>query len=130
MQVLTNYLRLARVRFTKNRALVAAMLLGPIIGAMVAVATVAAEDAPKGAPDEIIIDNFVFTPKDLTVAVGTTIKWVNHDDIPHSVVEKNKSFRSKALDTDDSFTYTFAAAGTFDYFCGLHPHMVGQIIVK
>jgi len=130
MQVLTNYLRLARVRFTKNRALVAAMLLGPIIGAMVAVATVAAEDAPKGAPDEIIIDNFVFTPKDLTVAVGTTIKWVNHDDIPHSVVEKNKTFRSKALDTDDSFTYTFAAAGTFDYFCGLHPHMVGQIIVK
>jgi plastocyanin len=131
MQVMMNYLRLAPARFATNRALVAAMLLGPIIGAMVAVATVAAEDAPKGAPNEVIIDNFVFTPKELTVAVGTTIKWVNHDDIPHSVVEKNKTtFRSKALDTDDSFTYTFAAAGTFDYFCGLHPHMVGQIIVK
>jgi plastocyanin len=125
-----NYLRLAPARFATNRALVAAMLLGPIIGAMVAVATVAAEDAPKGAPNEVVIDNFIFTPKELTVAVGTTVKWVNHDDIPHSVVEKNKSFRSKALDTDDSFTYTFAAAGTFDYFCGLHPHMVGQIIVK
>jgi len=96
---------------------------------MVAVATVAAEDA-KGAPNEITIDNFVFTPKELTVAVGTTIKWANHDDIPHSVVDKNKTFRSKALDTDDSFSYTFATAGTFDYFCGLHPHMVGQVIVK
>ena len=129
MQVLTNYLRLAPARFATNRALVAAMLLGPIIGAMVAVATVAAEDA-KGAPNEITIDNFTFTPKELTVAVGTTIKWANHDDIPHSVVDKNKTFRSKALDTDDSFSYTFATAGTFDYFCGLHPHMVGQVIVK
>jgi len=130
MQVLTNYLRLAQARFTSNRALVAAMLLGPIIGAMVAVATVAAEDAPKAAPNTITIDNFTFTPKELTVAVGTTVTWANHDDIPHNVVDKNKTFRSKALDTDDSFTYTFATAGTFDYFCGLHPHMVGQVIVK
>jgi plastocyanin len=130
MQVSTNYLRLAKARFSTNRALIAAMLLGPIIGAMVAVATVSAEDAPKGAPNEVTIDNFTFTPKELTVPVGTTVKWVNHDDIPHNVVEKNKTFRSKALDTDDSFTYTFATAGTFDYFCGLHPHMVGQVIVK
>jgi plastocyanin len=129
MQVMINYLRVAVARLSMSRALVAAMLLGPVIGAMLAFGTVAAEDA-KGAPNEITIDNFTFTPKDLTVAVGTTVKWVNHDDIPHNVVEKNKSFRSKALDTDDSFTYTFAAAGTFDYFCGLHPHMVGQVIVK
>jgi plastocyanin len=129
MQVLTNYLRLVPARFTSNRALVAAMLLGPIIGAMVAVATVAAEET-KAAPNTITIDNFTFTPKDLTVAVGTTVTWANHDDIPHNVVDKNKTFRSKALDTDDSFSYTFAAAGTFDYFCGLHPHMTGQVIVK
>ncbi len=56
--------------------------------------------------------------------------WDNHDDIPHSVVEKNKLFRSKALDTDDSYSFTFTQAGTYDYFCGLHPHMVGKIIVK
>jgi plastocyanin len=130
MRVSTNYLRLASARFVKNRALVAAMLLGPIIGAMVAVATVAAEDAPKVAPNTITIDNFTFTPKELTVAVGTTVTWANHDDIPHNVVDKNKTFRSKALDTDDTFSYTFATAGTFDYFCGLHPHMVGQVIVK
>jgi plastocyanin len=129
MRVMINYLRVAAARLGKSRALVAAMLLGPIIGAMLAYGTVAAEDA-KGAPNEVIIDNFTFTPKDLTVAVGTTVKWVNHDDIPHNVVEKNKTFRSKALDTDDSFSYTFTTAGTFDYFCGLHPHMVGQVIVK
>ena len=130
MQVMINYLRVAVARLSMSRALVAAMLLGPVIGAMLAFGTVVAAEDAKGAPNEITIDNFTFTPKDLTVAVGTTVKWINHDDIPHNVVEKNKSFRSKALDTDDLFTYTFATAGTFDYFCGLHPHMVGQIIVK
>jgi plastocyanin len=78
----------------------------------------------------ITIDNFTFSPKELTIAVGTTVKWVNHDDIPHTIVEKKTTFRSKALDTDDSYSFTFTSAGTFDYFCGLHPHMVGQVIVK
>ena len=86
--------------------------------------------AAPDATDVITIDNFTFTPKELTVAVGTTVKWVNHDDIPHTVANKDKAFRSQALDTDDSFSYTFASAGTFDYFCGLHPHMVGKVIVK
>ena len=80
--------------------------------------------------NEVKIDNFTFTPPELMVAVGTTVKFVNHDDIPHSVVDKNKAFRSKALDTDDSFTFTFVNAGSYDYFCGLHPHMTGKIIVK
>jgi amicyanin len=66
----------------------------------------------------------------LTVKVGTTVKWENHDDIPHSVVDKNKAFRSPALDTNESYTFTFTSAGTYDYFCGLHPHMVGKIIVQ
>jgi plastocyanin len=109
-----------------SRAVVVAMLLWPVIGAMLAFGTVAAQDATN----VITIDNFTFTPKELTVAVGTTVKWVNHDDIPHTVVEKKTSFRSKALDTDDSYSFTFASAGTFDYFCGLHPHMVGKVIVK
>jgi len=128
MRVLINYLRVGAARLSISRALVAAMLLGPIVGSMLAFASVAAEDAK--AANEITIDNFSFSPAELTVAVGTTVKWSNHDDIPHNVVEKNKAFRSKALDTDDSFTYTFATAGTFDYFCGLHPHMVGKVIVK
>jgi plastocyanin len=126
MPTLINQLRFAAARFAHNRGLVAALLLGPVIGAMLAFGAVAAQDAT----DVITIDNFTFTPKELTVAVGTTVKWVNHDDIPHTVVEKKTTFRSKALDTDDSYSFTFTSAGTFDYFCGLHPHMVGQVIVK
>jgi plastocyanin len=126
MQVLISQLRLAATRFASNRALVVALLLGPVIGAMLAFGTVAAQDATN----VITIDNFTFTPKELTVAVGTTVKWVNHDDIPHTVANKDKAFRSQALDTDDSYSFTFASAGTFDYFCGLHPHMVGKVIVK
>jgi plastocyanin len=126
MQISINQLRFAAARFALNRGLVVAFLLGPVIGAMLAFGTVAAQDATN----VITIDNFTFTPKELTVAVGTTVKWVNHDDIPHTIVEKKTSFRSKALDTDDSYSFTFTSAGTFDYFCGLHPHMVGQVIVK
>jgi plastocyanin len=125
MQCLNSHLRSAAARFASGRALIIAMLLGPVIGAMLAFGAVAAQDA-----DVVTIDNFTFSPKELTVAVGTTIKFVNHDDIPHTVVEKKLSFRSKALDTDDAYSYTFASAGSFDYFCSLHPHMVGKIIVK
>jgi len=125
MRNLMNQLRLAAARLSPGRAVVAAMLLGPLVGALLAYGAVAAQEA-----NEIKIDNFVFNPPELSIAVGTTVKFVNHDDIPHSVVDKNKAFRSKALDTDDSFTFTFASAGTYDYFCGLHPHMTGKIIVK
>ncbi len=130
MQILISQLRFAAARLVLNRGLVVALLLGPVIGAMLAFGTVAAQDATKKDANEITIDNFTFTPKELTVAVGTTVKWVNHDDIPHTIVEKKTTFRSKALDTDDSYSFTFTSAGTFDYFCGLHPHMVGQVIVK
>jgi plastocyanin len=126
MQILINHLRVALIRFAPGRALIVAMLLGPIIGAMLAFGAVAAQDATN----VITIDNFTFSPKELTIAVGTTVKWVNHDDIPHTIVEKKTTFRSKALDTDDSYSFTFTSAGTFDYFCGLHPHMVGQVVVK
>ena len=125
MQTLMNHLRLATARFTPGRAVVAAMLLGPVAGAPLAFGAVAAQEE-----NVVTIDNFTFTAPELTVAVGTTVKWVNHDDIPHNVVNKDKVFRSKALDTDDSYSFTFASAGTYDYFCGLHPHMQGKIIVK
>jgi plastocyanin len=130
MQISIRQLRFAAARLVPNRGLVVALVLGPVVGAMLAFGTVAAQDATKKDANEITIDNFTFTPKELTVAVGTTVKWVNHDDIPHTIVEKKTTFRSKALDTDDSYSFTFTSAGTFDYFCGLHPHMVGQVIVK
>jgi plastocyanin len=126
MQIPISQLRFAAARLVLDRALVVALLLGPVIGALLAFGAVAAQDATN----VITIDNFTFSPKELTVAVGTTIKWVNHDDIPHTVVEKQTTFRSKLLDTDDAYSYTFTSAGAFDYFCGLHPHMVGQIIAK
>jgi plastocyanin len=125
MQYLNSHLCSAAARFVPGRAVIVAMLLGPVIGAMLAFGAVAAQDV-----NVVTIDNFTFSPKELTVAVGTTVKFVNHDDIPHTVVEKKLSFRSKALDTDDAYSYTFATAGSFDYFCGLHPHMVGKIIVR
>jgi plastocyanin len=130
MQISIQQLHFAAARLVPNRGLVVALVLGPVIGAMLALGAVAAQDATKKDANEITIDNFTFTPKELTVAVGTTVKWVNHDDIPHTIVEKKTTFRSKALDTDDSYSFTFTSAGTFDYFCGLHPHMVGQVIVK
>ena len=125
MQALISPLRLATARFTPGRAVVVAMLFGPVVGALLAFGAVAAEEA-----NVVTIDNFSFTAPELTVAVGTTVKWVNHDDIPHNVVASNKAFRSKPLDTDDSYSFTFASAGSYDYFCGLHPKMQGKIIVK
>ena len=126
MRILITHFRAAAARFAISRSVIVPMLIGPIIGAMLAAASVAAQDATN----VVTIDNFTFSPKELTVAVGTTVKWVNHDDIPHTVVEKKTTFRSKALDTDDSYSFTFASAGTFDYSCALHPHMVGKVIVK
>ena len=126
MKMLFNRFRSGVARFAISRAVVVAMLLGPIIGAMLALGAVA-----QGATNMITIDNFTFSPKELTVTVGTTVKWVNHDDIPHSVVGKNKAFRSQpALDTDESYSFTFTSAGTFDYSCGLHPQMVGKVVVN
>jgi plastocyanin len=135
MQYLNSRLRSAAARLVSNRRVIVAMLLGSIFKAMLASGTVAAQDvnvakADVATANVITIDNFTFGPKELTVPAGTTVQWVNHDDIPHTVVEKNLSFRSKALDTDNTFSHTFASAGTFEYFCGLHPHMVGKIIVK
>ncbi len=77
----------------------------------------------------VTIDNFTFEPAQLTVKVGTTVTWNNHDDIPHTVVSAGK-FRSKTLDTDDSYSFTFTAAGDYTYFCSLHPHMTGTIKVE
>jgi plastocyanin len=86
--------------------------------------------SPAFAADaEVKIDNFTFDPPVLTVKAGTTVTWVNGDDIPHVIAEKDGKFRSGALDTDDSFSQPFATAGTVEYFCAIHPHMTGKIIV-
>jgi plastocyanin len=87
----------------------------------------AVEDKPTA---QVKIDNFVFSPNPLTVAAGSTISWTNKDDIPHNVVSEDKSFKSKVLDTDETFTYTFTKPGTYTYFCSIHPKMTGKVVVQ
>jgi amicyanin len=113
-----------------RRVALALALTLAIAAGSAAVPGVEGQARAQNAAAKVTIDNFTFAPAELAVTVGTTVTWDNHDDIPHSVVEKNKLFRSKALDTDESYSFTFTQAGTYDYFCGLHPHMVGKIIVK
>jgi plastocyanin len=76
------------------------------------------------------IEDFTFSPPSLTVKIRTAVTWLNKDDIPHTVVSKTRMFKSKALDTGDSFSFTFNEAGTYEYFCSLHPHMTGTIVVE
>ena len=78
---------------------------------------------------KVTIDNFTFSPAELKVKVGDTVTWTNHDDIPHTVVSAGK-FRSKTMDTDNTFSFTFTSAGDYKYFCSLHPHMTGMITVE
>jgi len=87
-----------------------------------------AQDANPAAA--VSIGNFTFNPQSLTVKTGTTVTWTNNDDIPHGIAAANNAFkRSQALDTGDSFSFTFATPGTYQYFCYLHPRMTGTVVV-
>jgi len=101
----------------------AAMAAGLAAGAWAA-------EQPATGGTEVHIDNFSFTPAEITVAPGTAVTWVNRDDIPHTVVASKLTFRSKALDTDQQYFFIFTAPGTYGYFCSLHPYMKGTVIVK
>jgi plastocyanin len=78
----------------------------------------------------VTIDNFVFEPARLAIKAGTTVTWINRDDIPHTVAAKDRAFKSKVMDTDESFSFTFSTPGEYPYFCSLHPHMTGTIVVE
>jgi plastocyanin len=84
----------------------------------------------KPAMMEVKIDNFSFGPATTTVAVGTTVTWVNRDDIPHTAVSTDGVFKSKVMDTDEKFSFTFSKAGTYAYFCSIHPKMTGTVVVQ
>jgi len=88
------------------------------------------EAAQQAATAEVKIDNFSFGPPAITVAVGTTVTWINRDDIPHTVVSNDGVFKSKVLDTDEKFSFTFTKAGSYPYFCSIHPKMTGKVIVQ
>ncbi len=84
----------------------------------------------KPIAGEVKIDNFSFGPPSMTVAAGTTVTWINRDDIPHTVVSADGIFKSRAIDTDEKFSFTFAKPGTYSYFCSLHPKMTGTVVVR
>jgi plastocyanin len=86
--------------------------------------------AAAASPATVQIDNFAFAPPTLTVTAGMTVTWKNEDDSPHRIGDKNGTFTSAALDTDDTFSHTFARPGEYPYICTIHPYMAGKIIVK
>lgn len=107
------------------------LMLAAALAAAPATAAPAADPVPAAAAATVVeIHNMKFNPVTLTIAPGTKVTWVNEDNSPHTVTDKGKVFRSAALDTKDSFSYTFTAPGEFTYFCTLHPIMVGKIVVK
>jgi len=117
-----------------SRSLSIVSLLATVIVAMllVSVATLggSAKAAQPASVAEVKVDNFSFGPASLTIAAGTTVTWTNRDDIPHTIVSTDKVFKSKVLDTDEKFSFTFSQAGTYPYFCSIHPKMTGSVVVQ
>jgi amicyanin len=101
------------------------LLAASFLGATHVLGTTALAENPM-----VKIEDFAFSPPSLTVKIRTAVTWLNKDDIPHTVISKTRVFKSKALDTGDSFSFTFNEAGTYEYFCSLHPHMTGTIVVE
>ena len=104
-------------------------MLGAVVGSVLAAGVLFAR--AEDPSSTVSIGNFTFSPKELKVKAGRTVTWTNHDDIPHGIASSNNAFaKSKALDTDDSYSFKFTAPGTYQYFCYIHPHMVGSIVVE
>lgn len=116
---------------TNKKKTIAALAMPVMIAVMLFAPSpnVRANDQPSGQI-EVSIDNFSFGPQTLTVSAGTTVTWTNRDDIPHTVVSTDGVFKSKVRDTDERFSYTFDKAGTYTYYCSIHPKMTGQVVVK
>jgi plastocyanin len=102
------------------------------IAVLAVCALLSATAATKADAPQVTIDNFAFTPAEITVSAGTTVTWLNRDDIPHTITDAAdpRAFKSAPLDTGDSFSHMFAAPGTYHYFCSLHAHMQGTIVVR
>jgi plastocyanin len=116
---------------TISGALIGTFLLGAAVAAVVSISLQAGRAATaEPAPANIQIDNFTFAPQRLIVRAGTTVIWRNRDDIPHAIASSTRLFKSKALDTDDTYAFTLTTAGTYEYFCSLHPQMTGAIVVE
>ena len=106
----------------------ATMLVAILAGRQTTQAAMPAAPAAAGA--QVKINNFSFTPETLKVAAGTQVTWTNSDDTPHTVVIDDKTIKSNALDTDEKFSFKFDIAGTYSYFCSVHPKMTGKVVVQ
>ena len=118
---------------TRKNVLIAGLAAPVIIAMLLLLAgspSVTANDQPSRANAEVKIDNFVFGPETITIPVGATVTWTNKDDIPHTSVSTDGVFKSKVLDTDEKFSYTFTKAGTYPYYCTIHPKMTDKIVVQ
>jgi amicyanin len=111
------------------RSAIAAAVLGAVVGAGLAGGVLVARAQTAAAA--VSIDNFTFNPQKLTVKAGTTVTWTNKDDIPHGIAATGNAFaRSAAMDTDNTYSFTFTTPGTYQYFCYIHPHMTGTVVVE
>jgi len=117
---------------TNKNVWIAGVAVPVMIAAMLLAGSfsIAASAEPSAAAASVKIDNFVFGPQTLTVPVGATVTWTNSDDIPHTSVSTEGVFKSKVLDTDEKFSYTFTKPGTYPYYCTIHPKMTGKIVVQ
>ena len=113
---------------SRNAGAVLALSLVLVSGAIGRPSVTAAQEKP--ATNAVTIDNFSFGPMELTIPAGTEVTWINRDDIPHVIMSVDHKFRSRALDTDDKYSFKFQDPGTYEYFCAVHPKMTGKIIVK
>jgi plastocyanin len=113
----------------KIRSLVIAIGSLALILAVVLRSGTATGQTAQTAP-EIRVDNFTFSPETLTVAANSTVTWTNKDDVPHVIASTDGLFRSKGLDTDDHYSFKFIKPGTYNYFCAIHPKMIGKIVVQ
>ena len=113
----------------RSQLLVVMLGLGLFLAVVLRSAT--ATGQPAGTPaTEVKVDNFTFSPEVVTVPVNSTVTWTNKDDVPHVIASTNAMFRSKGLDTDDHYSFTFTQPGTYSYYCSIHPKMTGKIVVQ
>ncbi len=108
----------------------AVLLLSLALSAATLGKSAAGSSEDPSEKNQVTIDNFHFGPASLTVPAGTTVTWINRDDVPHNVISTQKKFASPVLDTDEQFSYKFSDPGTYDYYCSIHPKMTGKVIVK
>jgi plastocyanin len=128
MSVLTPFLSHVNTRTLAFAMFVAFALLSSTRGKESEIRDLA---STKDTKAEVVIDNFSFSPNTLTLSVGATVTWINHDNAPHVVSSADNQFKkSAALKTGQTFSHTFVATGTYSYFCSIHPRMTGRIIVK